>query len=165
MSTTPITQFITEITYQTNDKPKAISQNCQLTKTSSKETATMKDLEKRKQYMKEYVKQRRKDSKFKKTEIERKKSYNTNYKNSNPEKIKELWQKASALYRKSNPEKVKESCKRGTNNCEKTKQEKNKESRKRATLAYRKLNPENVKESNKKSSALYGKLNSENVKQ
>ena len=36
--------------------------------------------------MKEYLKQRRKDSKFKKTEIERKKSYYTNYKNSNPEK-------------------------------------------------------------------------------
>ena len=46
----------------------------------------MKYLEKRKQYMKEFMKKRRKDSKFKKTEVERKKSYYTNYKNSNPEK-------------------------------------------------------------------------------
>ena len=53
VSTTSMTQSIsTEITYQTSDKSQAISQNSQLTKTSSKETATIKDLEKRKQYMK-----------------------------------------------------------------------------------------------------------------
>ena len=46
--------------------------------------------------MKEYMKQRRKDNKFKKNELERKKSYNKKYKNLNPEKIKESWQKASA---------------------------------------------------------------------
>ena len=39
----------------------------------------MNALEKRKQYMKEYMKQKRKDSIFKKKEIERKKLYNTNY--------------------------------------------------------------------------------------
>ena len=167
VSTTSTTQSIsTKITYQpTNDKPKAISQNSQLTKTSSKETATMKDLEKRKQYMKEYMKKRRKDSKFKKTEVERKKSYYTNYKNSNPEKIKKLWQKASATYRESNPEKVKESCKKANDNYMDANPQKIKESRRRATLAYRKLNPENVKESNKKSTAAYRKSNPENVKE
>ena len=85
VSTTPITPSVsTEITYQTNDdKSQAISmQNSQLTKISSKEAATMNALEKRKQYMKEYMKQKRKDSIFKKKkEIERKKLYNTNYKN------------------------------------------------------------------------------------
>ena len=96
VSTTRITPSVsTEITYQTNDdKSQAISaQNSQLTKTSSKEAATMNALEKRKQYMKEYMKQKRKDSIYKKKEIERKKLYNTNYKNLNPEKIKESWQK------------------------------------------------------------------------
>ena len=75
VSTTSMTQSIsTEITYQTSDKSQAISaQNSQLTKTSSKETATIKDLEKKKQYMKEYMKQKKKDSIFKKKEIERKK--------------------------------------------------------------------------------------------
>ena len=54
--------------------------------------------------MKEYMKQKRKDSIFKKKENESKKSYTTKYKNSNAEKIKESWQKASATYRKSNRE-------------------------------------------------------------
>ena len=75
VSTTPIrptTQSIpSEITYQTtSNKPKAISQNSEPSKTSSEEPATTKDLEKRKQYMKEYMK----DQVFKKKEIERKKS-------------------------------------------------------------------------------------------
>ena len=67
VSTTPIrptTQSIpSEITYQTtSNKPKAISQNSEPCKTSSKEPATTKDLEKRKQYIKE----RRKDQVFQK---------------------------------------------------------------------------------------------------
>jgi hypothetical protein len=35
-------------------------------------------------------------------------------KNSNPDKVKESWQKASEAYRKSNPEKVKKSCIKAT---------------------------------------------------
>ena len=126
----PTTQSISsEITYQTtSNKPKTISQNSKSNKTSSKETASTKDLEKREQYMREYMKERRKDQLFKKKEIERKKSYNKNYKNSNPEKVKESWQKAAATYRKSNPEKVKESAKE-------------------STASYRKLNPQKDKES------------------
>ena len=110
VSTTPIKPSVsTEITYQTNDdKLKPISaQNSQLTKTSSKEAATMNALEKRKQYMKEYMKQNRKDSTFKQKEIERKKSYN-------PEKIKESSKQSTASYRKTNYEKVKESSKKST---------------------------------------------------
>ena len=50
VSTTPTTQSISaEITYQaTKANPKAILQNPQLTKTSSKESMTVKDIEKRK---------------------------------------------------------------------------------------------------------------------
>ena len=93
VSTTPIrptTQSIhSEITYQTtSNKPKAISQNSEPSKTSSKEPATTKDLEKRKQYMKKYMKERRKDQVFQNKEIERKKSLNKKYKNSNPKKLK-----------------------------------------------------------------------------
>ena len=60
----------------------------------------MKELEKRKQYMKEYMKERRKDNVFIEKEINRKNIYNKNYKNSNPKKVKESWQKASTTYRK-----------------------------------------------------------------
>ena len=64
----PTTQSISpEITYQiTSDKPKAISQNSEPNKTSSQEPVTTKDLEKRKKYIKEYMKERRKDQVFKK---------------------------------------------------------------------------------------------------
>ena len=149
VSTTPIrptTQSTpSEITRQTtSNKPKAISQNAESNKTSSKEPATTKAL-KRKQYMKEYMKERRKDQVFKKKEIERKKSYNKNYKNSKPEKVKESWQKAAAAYRKSNPEKVKESSKKSTASYRKLNPEKDKKSSKESTASYRKLNPEKVK--------------------
>ena len=170
VSTTPIrptTQSIpSEITYQTtSNKPKAISQNSEPSKTSSKEPATTKDLEKRKQYMKKYMKERRKDQVFQKKEIERKKSYNKKYKNSNPEKVKESWQKAAATYRKSNPEKVKESYKNSTALYRKLNPEKVRESFKESTASYRKLNPEKVKESFKKSTTSYRKLNPEKVKE
>ena len=169
VSTTPIrptTQSIpSEITHQTtSNKPKAISQNSESNKTSSKEPATTKAL-KRKQYMKEYMKERRQDQVFKKKEIERKKSYNKNYKNSNPEKVKESWQKAAAAYRKSNPEKVKESSKESTASYRKLNPEKDKKSSKESTASYRKLNPEKVKESFKKSTMSYRKLNPEKVKE
>ena len=170
VSTTPIrptTQSISsEITYQTtSNKPKTISQNSESNKTSSKETASTKDLEKRKQYMREYMKERRKDQLFKKKEIERKKSYNKNYKNSNPENVKESWQKAAATYRKSNPEKVKESSKESTASYRKLNPQKDKESAKESTASYRRLNPEKVKESFKKSTMSYRKLNPEKVKE
>ena len=112
MSTTPIrhtTQSIsTEINYQTNNKPKTISQNSEFNKTSSKERKKKKVSEKRKQYMEENMKEG-KIRYSKKKEIQRKKSYNKKYKNSDPEKVKQSWQKAAATYRKSNPEKVKQS--------------------------------------------------------
>ena len=170
VSTTPIrptTQSIpSEITYQTtSNKPKAISQNSEPSKTSSKELVTTKDLEKRKQYMKEYMKERRKDQVFQKKEIERKKSYNKKYKNSNPEKVKESWQKAAATYRKSRPEKVKESSKNSTALYRKLNPEKVKESSKESTASYRKLNPEKDKESSKESTTSYRKLNPEKVKE
>ena len=170
LSTTPIrptTQSISpEKTYQTkSDKPKAISQNSEPNKTSSQEPVTTKDLEKRKKYMKEYMKERRKDQVFKKKEIERKKSYNKNYKNSNPKKVKESWQKAAATYRKSNPKKVKESSKNSTASYRKSNPEKVKESSKNSTESYRKLNPEKVRESFKESTASYRKLNPEKVKE
>ena len=172
VSTTPIrpaTQSIpSEITYQTtSNKSKAISRNSESNKTSSRELAmaTTKDLEKRKQYMKEYMKERRKDHVFKKKEIERKKSYNKNYKNSNPKKVRESWQKAAATYRKLNPEKVKESSKESTASYRKLNPQKDKESSKESTASYRKLNPEKVKESFKESTASYRKLNPEKVKE
>ena len=170
VSTTPIrptTQSIpSEITYQTtSNKPKAISQNSEPSKTSSKEPVTTKDLEKRKQYMKEYMKERRKDQVFQKKEIERKKSYNKKYKNSNPEKVKESWQKAAATYRKSRPEKVKESSKNSTALYRKLNPEKVRKSFKESTASYRKLNPEKVKESSKESTASYRKLNPEKDKE
>ena len=170
VSTTPIrpvTQSIsTEINYETtSNKPKAIPRTLESNKTCAKETATTKDLEKRKQYMKEYMKQRRKDQVFKKKETKRKKSYNKNYKNSNPEKVRESWQKATATYRKSNPEKVKQSCKKATDTYMHANPEKTKQCRKRATSAYRKSNPEKLRELFKISTASYRKLNPEKVKE
>ena len=170
VSTTPIRPTIQsispEITYQTtSDKPKAISQNSEPNKTSSQEPVTTKDLEKRKKYMKEYMKERRKDQVFKKKEIERKKSYNKNYKNSNPKKVKKSRQKAAATYRKSNPEKVKESSKNSTVSYRKSNPEKVKESSKNSTASYRKSNPEKVKESSKNSTKSYRKLNPEKVRE
>ena len=110
VSTTPIIQSISTqlINRTTNDKPKEISPDSQSNKTSLKETISMKNAEKRKQYMKEYMKQKRKNNEFKKKEIERKKLYNENYKNSKTKQIRESWQKASAAYRKTNPDQVKE---------------------------------------------------------
>ena len=176
VSTTSITQsFSVQANHTASAKTKSNSRDSQ---------SNLKKSEKRKKYMKEYMKKRRKDNELKKKELERKKSYNTKYKNLNPEKIKESWQKASATYKEANPEKVKESVKRATakyrkSNPEKVKQsfktatetymhinpEKVKESRKRATASYRKSNPEKVKESRKQATALYRKSNPEKVKE
>ncbi len=131
VSTTPITQSFSVQTNQTSAKTKSNSRDSQSNlNTFSNETALMKNLEKRKKYMKEYMKERRKDNKFKKKELERKNTYNKKYKNLNVAKIKESWQKASATYKETNPENVKESVQR-------------------ATTKYRKANPEKVKESSK----------------
>ena len=170
VSTTPIrptTQSIpSEITYQTtSNKPKAISQNSESNKTCAKELASTKDLEKRKEHMKKYMKERRKDQVFKKKELERKKFYNKNYKNSNLEKVKESWQKPAATYRKSNPDKVKESSKNSTASYRKLNPEKDKESSKISRASYRKSNAEKVKESFKKSTASYRESNPEKVKE
>ncbi len=115
--------------------------------------------------MKEYMKERRKDNKFKKKELERKRTYNKKYKNLNPEKIKESWQKACAAYKETNPEKLKESVKRATTKYRKSNPEKVKESSKTATATYMRINPEKVKESGKRATALYRKSNPEKVKQ
>ncbi len=69
--------------------------------------------------MKEYMKERRKDNKFKKKELERKNTYNKKYKNLNAEKIKESWQKASATYKETNPENVRKQLKEPLQNTEK----------------------------------------------
>ena len=65
VSTAPIVQSA-QINHITSDTSKANSPNLQSNKTISKETASMKYLEKRKEYMKKYMKERRKDSKLKK---------------------------------------------------------------------------------------------------
>ena len=174
VSTTPITQsFSVQANQTASAKTKSNPRDSQ---------SNLKKSEKRKKYMKDYMKKRRKNNEFKKKELERKKSYNKKYKNLNPEKIKESWQKASATYKETNPEKVKESIKRATakyrkSNPEKVKQsfktatatymhtnpEKVKESRKRATASYSKSNPEKVRESRKQATALYRKSNPEKV--
>ncbi len=176
VSTTPITQsFSVQANQTASAKTKSNSRDSQ---------SNLKKSEKRKKYMKEYMKKRRKDNELKKKELERKKSYNKKYKNLNPEKIKESWQKASATYKETNPEKVKESVKRATakyrkSNPEKVKQscktatatymhinpEKVKESRKQANSSYRKSNPEKVKESSKRATATYMHINPERVKE
>ena len=101
------------------------------------------------------MKERRKDQVFKKKEIEKKRSYNKNYKNSKPEKVRESWQKAVATYRKSNPEKVKESSKESTASYRKLSPEKVKESSKKSTVSYRESNPEKVKKSCSRATAIY----------
>ena len=167
VSTTPITQSFSVQTNQTTSaKTKSNSQDSQSNqKASSNETALMKNLDKRKKYMKEYMKEKRKDNKFKKKELERKKSYNKKYKNLNPTKIKESWQKASATYKETNPEKVNESRKRATALYRKSNPEKVKQSSKRATATYMHINPEQVKESRKRSTASYRNLNPKKVKE
>ena len=73
LSTISMTQSTsTDTTCQASDKPQEILQNSQLTKTSLKETATIKKLENRKQYMKEYMKQKRRDNIFKKKKLKEK---------------------------------------------------------------------------------------------
>ncbi len=167
VSTTPITQsFPVQTNQTTSAKTTSNLRDSQFNvKTSSNETALKKDLDKRKKYMKEYMKERRKDNEFKKKELERKKSHNKDYKKLNPAKIKESWQKASATYKQTNPEKVKESIKRATAKYRKSNPEKVKESRKQATASYRSLNPEKVKESSKRATAAYMHINPEKVKE
>ncbi len=176
VSTTPITpSFSVQANQTASAKTKSNSRDSQ---------SNVKKSEKRKKYMKEYMKKRRKNNELKKKELVRKKSYNKEYKNLNPEKIKESWQKASATYKETNPEKVKESVKRATakyrkSNPEKVKQsskratetymhispEKVNESREQATASYRKSNPEKVKESSKRANATYMHINREKVKE
>ena len=86
-------------------------------------------------------------------------------KTSNPEKIKESWQKASATYRKSNSKKLKESSKRAVATYMHNNAAKVKECRKQATALYRKSYPEKVKESSKRANATYMHINPENIKE
>ena len=168
VSTTPIEQSASQqIGNQTaTDKQKPNPQNSQSNTNSNKSenSVSMKKIQKRKEYMKEYMKKRRSNTEFKKKESERKKSYNKKYKNSNSEKIKESWQKASATYRESNPEKVKEIFKTATATYRQSNPEKVKESFKTASATYRQSNPEKVKEICKTASATYRQSNPEKVK-
>jgi hypothetical protein len=167
VSTTAITQsFSAQTNQMTSAQTKSNSQDSQSNlETLSHEAALLRKLDERKKYMKEYMKGRRKDDKFKKKELERKKSYNKKYKNVNPEKIKKSWQKASTTYRETNPEKVKQSSKKTTATYIHNNLEKVEESRKRATALYRKSNPEKVKQSSKKADATYMHNNPEKVKE
>ena len=74
VSTTPITQSLSVQTNQmANAKTKSNSRDSQYNiKTFSNELALMKNIEKKKKYMKEYMKERRKDNALKKKELERK---------------------------------------------------------------------------------------------
>ena len=171
VSTTPIEQSASQqIGNQTaTDKQKPNPQNSQSNTTNSNKrisenSVSMKKIQKRKEYMKEYMKKTRSNNEFKKKESERKKSYNKKYKNSNSEKIKESWQKASATYRQSNPEKVKESCKTASATYRQSNPEKVKESFNTANATYRQSNPEKVKEICKTASATYRQSNPEKVK-
>ncbi len=167
VSTTPITQSFSVQTNQTTSaETTSNSQDSQYNvKTFSNETALMENLDKRRKYMKEHMKDRRKDNELKKKELARKKNYNKKYKNSNPEKCKESWQKASATYKKSNPEKVKELVKKATATYMHCNPEKVKESRKQATALYRKTNPDKVRQSFKRATATYMHVNPEKVKE
>ena len=173
VSTSPITPCImqsvnSQITNETTyDKSTADSQHSQSNKTFSKlkKTGPTKISEKRKLYMKEYMKNIRKENAFKKREIDRKKSYNKNYKNSNPEKTKESWSKASTTYRKLNPDKVKESSNTSTTTYRKLNAKKIKEIFKKATAKYMHDKPEKVKESKKRATASYKKSNPEKFKE
>ena len=167
VSTTAISHCIsTQLIDQTkSNKPKEISRNSQSNKTSWKETVSIKNSEKRKQYMKEYMKKKRMNNEFRKKEIERKKLYNKNYKRSQTKKIRKSWQKASAAYRKENSQKVKESIKKAIEAYRKTNREKVKEICKKASAIYRKENPGKVKESYKKAAGRYMKANPSKVKE
>ena len=149
VSTKPIEQSASQqIGNQTatgKQKPNPQNSQSNSNKNISENAVSMKNFQKRKEYMKEYMKKRRSNKEFKKKESERKKSYNKKYKNSNFEKIKESWQKATATYRQSNPEKVKES-------------------NKTAFATYRKLNTKKVAELSKLSNIMYKQNNSERVK-
>ncbi len=91
VSTMPITQPFCPQTNQTiSAETKSNSRDSQ----SNLKTALMKNLEKRKKYMKEYMREKRKDNEFKKKELERKKTYNKKYKNLNAEKNKGILAKS-----------------------------------------------------------------------
>ena len=170
VSATPIAQSASQqIGNQTatagKQKPNPRNSQSNSNKSISENSVSMKNFQKRKEYMKEYMKKRRSNNEFKKKESERKKSYNKKYKNSNSEKIKESWQKATAAYRQSNPEKVKESFKAATAAYRQSNPQKVKESFKAATAAYRQSNPEKAKEIFKAATAAYRQSNPEKAKE
>ena len=126
VSTSPIAQFASEQIHENQLTDKQIShpQNLQSNRSQlSKNSASMKHSQNRKEYMMAYMRKRL-HNQFKKKESVRKKSYNKKYKNSNPKKIKESWQKATSTYRQLNPEKVKESFKKSTATCRQSNPEK-----------------------------------------
>ena len=138
-------------------------QNSQSAKSLFQNSVSTKRLQKRKEYMKEYMK-KKSDNEFKKKESKRKKSYNKKFQNSNPEKIKESWQKATASYRQSNPEKVKESLKAATATYRQSNPAKVKEIFKTANATDRKSNPVKIAELSKMSNIMYKQNYLEKVK-
>ncbi|CAB3995589.1 Hypothetical predicted protein [Paramuricea clavata] len=192
VSTTPVEQFASEqignqIATNINRNQTHKIHNLIVTKVSR--TVSMKYFQKRKEYMKEYMKKRKSNNEFKKKKAreEKKESFKTatvtyrqsnpekvkenckaaiaTYRQSNPEKVKESNQTATATYRQSNPEKVKESFKTATATYRQSNAEKVKENFKAATATYRQSNPEKVKESNKTATATYRQSNPEMVQE
>ncbi|XP_028394415.1 OTU domain-containing protein 5-like [Dendronephthya gigantea] len=166
VSTTLINQFRGQIENQIGaSKTKLQNSVSDSNKIISENLVYAKTIQKRRKYMKEYMKNRRMNNEFKKKESERKKSYNNKYKNSNDDKVRDSWQKATATYRQTNPEKVKESFKIATATYRQSNPEKVKQSSKRATAAYRETNPEKVKQTFKAAKTAYRQLNPKKVKE
>ena len=101
LSTSPIAQSASEQIHENQLTDKQIShpQNLQSNRSQlSENSASMKHSQNRKEYMMTYMRKRRLHNEFEKKESVRKKSYNKKYKNSNPTKIKESWQKTTRRY-------------------------------------------------------------------
>ena len=109
----------------------------------------------RKEYMREYMRQRRMNTEFKAKENERKKVYNKKYKQSNPEKVTETQRKASASYQQSNPTKHKETLRKAKALYRQENLEKVKVSGQKYRSSYKKLHKEQVKTSSKLSNVKY----------
>ncbi len=114
--------------------------------------------------MREYMKKKRMNNKFKTKENEKKKIYDRKYKQSNPEIVKQTQKRANAAYKQLNPEKLKEFQKRADATYKKSNPEKRKETLQKANILYRQSNLEKAKTSTQKSSAMYRQLHPEKVK-
>jgi tRNA nucleotidyltransferase/poly(A) polymerase len=151
--------YMQSLMQTTNEHQKAKLVNSQFDGTQTQSKRSVK-LQNRKNYMREYMKNRRMDNEFKSRENKRKKTYNKKYKILNPENLKISSQKATAKYRQSKPEKCKESVATYRQSNPKS----IKESIKKANATYRQSNPEKVQQSSKISNKIYKQKYSEKVK-